>query len=76
MWVIQTDEGMIQMSIAIMGLEAELAYRRDRFLAEADAARQARAIRNAGSSDRAVQRARKSRRSLAARGSARQHAWR
>lgn len=64
------------MSIAIMGLEAELAYRRERFLAEADAARQAHAVQNAGSSDRAVQRVRKPRRNLSARGSARQHAWR
>jgi hypothetical protein len=68
---------MAEMSIEMMGLEAELAYRRERFLAEAEADRRAHAVRGVRPIDRLVDWVRKRRRHVvAARGSTSQHAWR
>jgi len=66
------------MTVEMMGLEAELAYRRDRLLAEAEADRQARAVRGATALDRMVERLRgRRRRVVAASGTARLHtSWR
>lgn len=66
---------MADMSIETMGLETELAYRRDRFLAEAEADRQASAVRGSRPLDRLVDWLRgRRRRVVAARGSTGLHA--
>jgi hypothetical protein len=63
------------MSIDMLGVDAELAYRRDRFLAEAEADRLASAVRGSRPLDRLVDWVRKHRRRVvAARGTAGLHA--
>ena len=68
---------MDEMSIETMGVETEVAYRRERLLAEAEVERQARAARGNGIRplDRVVDRLRgRRRRAIAARGAAELHA--
>jgi hypothetical protein len=68
---------MDEMSIETMGVETELAYRRERFLAEAEADRQAHAVGGPRPLDRLVDWLRGRRRHVvAARGTELHASWR